>query len=79
MKYLLALAILAASPVAVMAQYIMEPSLGGTPSYGPADKSDDIRQSNRKPKETPHRRAVRNQQDQATREPVSRTPRQETK
>jgi hypothetical protein len=76
MKYLLALSVLVATPAATTAQYIMEPSLGGTPSYGPAAKSDDIRQTNRTTKKTPHRRAVRNQDDQGTREPISRLPRQ---
>ena len=79
MKYLLALLILAASPLATNAQYIMVPSLGGTPSYGPAAKSDDGQQTNRITKKTPHRRTLRNQHEQGPGEPVSRLPRQEAK
>jgi hypothetical protein len=76
MKYLLALSVLATSPAAAKAQYIMQPSLGGTPSYGAESKSEDIQSTNRKTKKTAHRGAPRNQRDLDTRGSPSPLPRQ---
>jgi len=73
-KYLLALIILASGTVTGTAQYIMQPSLGGTYSYGPESKPEDIQPVKRKTKQTGHRRAVRNQQDRDTRQPPSPLP-----
>jgi hypothetical protein len=76
MKYLLALSIFAASPAPAKAQYIMQPSLGGTPSYGAESKSEDIQSTNRKTKKAAHRGALRNQRDVDTGRSPSRLPRQ---
>ena len=73
MKYILALSVLAAIPVPATAQHIMQPSLGGTYDYGSELKSENIQPTNRKTK-TAHRRVVRNQQHQGTRQPTSRLP-----
>jgi hypothetical protein len=72
-KYILALSVLVASPAAADAQYIMQPSLGGTYDYGSESKSENVQPIKPKTK-TVHRRAVRNQQDQRTRQPASRLP-----
>jgi hypothetical protein len=72
-KYILALSVFVATPVVTSAQYIMQPSLGGTYDYGSELKSENSQPTNRKTK-TAHRRAVRNQQHQSTRQPVSRLP-----
>lgn len=76
LRYVLALIVLAAGAATASAQYVMQPSLGGTYSYGPESKPEDIQPANRKTKQTAHRRAVRKQQDQDTRQPSSPLPRQ---
>jgi hypothetical protein len=72
-KYILALSVLVSTPATTMAQYVMQPSLGGTYDYGSELKSENGQSINRKAKTT-HRPRVRSQQEQGTRQPPSRLP-----
>lgn len=74
LKYFIAISILVASGQLAAAQYIMQPSLGGTYSYGPESTTEVRPPTNEKAKRTAHRRVVRNQKDQGKRQPASRSP-----
>ena len=68
MKHLIAMSLLIASGQVTAAQYIMQPSLDGTSSYGPESKPESGRPIDQKAKRTAHRRAIRNEQDQSNRQ-----------
>jgi hypothetical protein len=68
------MSLLVASAQITAAQYIMQPSLGGTYSYGPESKPESAVPFNQKAKRTPHRRSAQNEKNQGARQRVLRLP-----
>lgn len=77
LRYLVAVSLLVASAQITAAQYIMQPSLGGTYSYGPESKSESA-PFNQKTKRTSHRRSLQKEKNTGARQGAPRLPRRQT-